>query len=212
MKSFPVALLLQGRACLVVGNGREAALRVENLVAVGAQVTVLALAPEDVLLAAARADGVSLERRAVLERDIAEHWLVVLADHDPVARSELGALCNEHRRLFCAIDQPGDNSFQHVAVTRHGPVSISVSTDGRAPALARRLREELHRVLSRALLGDFAESLAEYRASLPPESRRQRLLELMAELHLTGELRLPPLAPASHSKSGVDPPESPGGG
>ncbi|MBX3126391.1 MAG: hypothetical protein KF718_06725 [Polyangiaceae bacterium] len=212
MTGLPVMLLLGGRRCLVVGSGGEAALRVRNLRAVGAVVTVIADEPGAELLSAVSECGATLERRGAGATDIRDHWLVILADVDARLRAELGAECARRQRLFCAVDQPdGSSSFHHVAVTRHGPVTLSISTDGRAPLLARRLREELDRVLTAADLGQFAIALAAIRDDLAPGQRRPVLARLLAALKLAGTLELPVL-PAAHSKSGTEPPDMPGGG
>ncbi len=49
-----------------------------------------------------------------------------------------GVLCN-------VVDDPERCDFYYPAIVRRGPLQIAISTDGRSPALARRLRIELQR-------------------------------------------------------------------
>jgi siroheme synthase (precorrin-2 oxidase/ferrochelatase) len=78
-----------------------------------------------------------------------------------------------------------------MAQARAGLVTVSVSTSGKAPALGRRLAEELKRVLDRAGLAAFAEKLAELRERTPSPDRARILGDAVADVKLDGELRLP---------------------
>jgi siroheme synthase (precorrin-2 oxidase/ferrochelatase) len=170
-RGFLVALELGHRKCVVVGTSDDAKRRAEALSAHGAVVVRL------------------LDR--VDDADIADAWLVVLADRNPQLAARLSAFCAMNRILFCAVDQPGGSSFHHVAVARAGVVSVGVGTDGRAPALARRLREELERVFQSSGLAEFAERLASERESTPSAERKERQSRAVAGLRLTGKLELP---------------------
>ena len=72
-------------------------------------------------------------------------------------------------------DQPDFSNFSHLALARAGDVTLSISTNGRAPALARRLREELERVLGESNLIAFVERLARLRDRTPSVDRRDVL-------------------------------------
>lgn len=174
MKGFFVALDLTGKPCIVVGSSGEAAFRVG-------------------LLRDHGADVVRFERESPTTADLERAWLVVLADRDAELAVRLGAFCEANRILFCAVDQPGQNSFHHVAMTRVGEVTVAIGTDGRAPSLARKLREELARVLEASGLGAFSEKLALLRERTPSFDRRERMGRAVAGVRLTGELELPEL-------------------
>src|SRR5262245_15506530 len=171
--AFPVALKLEGRACLVVGTGDEARARAAALEAAGANVT-LAAPP----FSAEKLDGM---------------WLAVLADRDPELARDMARAAEERRIFFCAVDQPEAGSYSHVAITRAGPVFAAFGTQGEAPALARRLRELVGELFSKAELGDFAERLAILRKSVPAERRRDVLNAAVESVRIEGELVLPKL-------------------
>jgi siroheme synthase (precorrin-2 oxidase/ferrochelatase) len=167
---FPVALKLEGRACLVVGSGEEARARAAALQAAGASVrTVETFVPE--LL-----DGV---------------WLAVLTDRDSALAERMARHAEEHRVFFCAVDQPDVGSYSHVAIARAGPVFAAIGSHGEAPALARRLRELLEDLFERAELGTFAESLAELRRKTPVTERREVLNDAVSAVRIEGDLVLP---------------------
>jgi len=51
--------------------------------------------------------------------------------------------CQEHNLLVNVADDPEHGSFYVPAVARRGSFQIAVSTDGKSPLLARKIREEL---------------------------------------------------------------------
>jgi siroheme synthase-like protein len=174
VKGFFVALDLAGKDCFVLGTSEEAAFRARLLSEHGARV-------------------VRFERHPPTDDELGRAWLVVLADRDPELAGRVGAFCEARRILFCAVDQPGQNSFHHVAMTRVGEVTVAIGTDGRAPSLARRLREELGRVLAASRLASFSERLASLRERTPSEARKERMARAVSGVHFTGELVLPEL-------------------
>jgi siroheme synthase-like protein len=185
---YPLNLLLDDRKCVVVGGGAEAALRTGNLLEAGARVLVVGVeaTPGLDLLASAR---LRVERRAFRDDDLDEAWLVVQVTQDAALARRVGDLCEARRIFFCAVDQPETSSYTHLALVRAGSLTIAIGTEGRAPALGRRLREELSRLLSEADAADEVERLAALRAATPSAERREVLGRAVADVHLTGALR-----------------------
>jgi siroheme synthase-like protein len=84
-------------------------------------------------------------------------------------------LCN-------AVDDPEHCDFFYPAVVRRGLLQIAISTNGRAPALAARLRKELEEQFGHDW-SSWVEHVGKLRREileqeLPAETRRQRLLQL----------------------------------
>jgi uroporphyrin-III C-methyltransferase/precorrin-2 dehydrogenase/sirohydrochlorin ferrochelatase len=141
------------------------------------------------------ADGaLALAMRGFEEQDLEDVWLAILTDPDPELAATMAAAAANHRVFFCAVDQPEYSTFHHPAVARSGPVTVAVSTSGAAPALSRRLREELERVLNDAEVGAFVEGLVALRSQTPSPQRKVVLGEAVANVRL-GALELSPLAP-----------------
>lgn len=188
---FPVGLHLEGRRCLIVGGNDEAADRAERLRAAGACVAVVSPDVGPRLEALASSGEVDLVRRQFAESDLDEAWLVVQTKRDPALASRIDAACEARRIFFCATDDPERHGFSHLAIARAGLVQIAVSTGGRAPALARRLREELERVLSASALAAFADRLAALRDETPSAERARVLGEAARAVRFTGSLDVP---------------------
>lgn len=135
---YPVSLRLEGRAVLVVGDGEVAAARAAGLLAAGARVTVCTPAPGPAL--EALEGELVLVRRAAGAAELDGAKLVFLALEDAAASAQLAAEARTRGLLVNAADLPELCDFTLPAVARRGVVTLAVSTAGRAPAVARRLR------------------------------------------------------------------------
>jgi siroheme synthase-like protein len=189
--SYPIALHLEGKACLVVGSTEEAAERARSLADAGAKVEVVSEKPGLGLSAVINARSLTHHRRPFLPADLDGKWLAVLTDRDLELGRVMAQQAAARHVLFCATDQAQENSYSHMAQARAGSVTVAISTNGRAPALGRRLREEFARVLLEAGLARFAEELAELRERTPSEQRREVLGKAVSEVRFDGHLRIP---------------------
>jgi uroporphyrin-III C-methyltransferase/precorrin-2 dehydrogenase/sirohydrochlorin ferrochelatase len=173
---FPVFLKLTGRPVLVVGGGAVAASKIEGLLRAGARVTVVA--PE--IGEEIAAHDVDMERRPFRPDDLDGVWYVVAAAIPDVNRAV--ALAAEARRIFVnAVDDPPNASAYLGGVVRRGRVTIAISTEGEAPALAGLLREGIDELLP-ADLDAWMEIAAAERARwrdarIPMDQRRPLLLD-----------------------------------
>lgn len=179
---FPVFLKLHGRRVLVVGGGPVAAGKLRALVDAGARVTVVA--PSIVETIASQ--PVRIVKRPFAPADLDGVWFVVAAATPEVNR--LVAACAERRGIFVnAVDDIQNASAYLGGVLRRGGVTIAVSTDGAAPALAGLLREGLDAVLPRDLDAWMACATEARRAwmaaGVPIDQRRPLLLDALLELY-----------------------------
>lgn len=135
---WPVFLRFAGRKVVLVGGGPVAAIKLAGLCESGAEVTVIA--PE--IVPEIAASPATLLLREFVDSDLDDAWFVVAAAPPDVNRRVREAA--ETRRLFVnAVDDPASASAYLGGVFRRGPVTVAVSTDGQAPALAGLLREGL---------------------------------------------------------------------
>ena len=183
---FPLFLKLEGRRVLVVGGGPVATGKVRSLLESGAVVAVIApeITPELRLLA--EEGKISVERRSFEARDLGGSWLVVAAAPPMVNRS-VAAAAESQRLYVLAVDDTSAASAYGAGTLRRGDVTVAVSTNGQAPALAGLLREGLEAVLPDDLDGwsrEAARVRADWRATgVPMAERRPRLLEALNRLY-----------------------------
>ena len=120
---FPVSLDVTGRRCVVFGTGAIARSRAGALLDAGALVTVIGRPHE--------------------EGDLAGAFLAVAATGDAAENIRIHAEAEREGVLLNAVDDPARCHFAVPSVLRRGDLVVTVATGGRAPAYARRLREEL---------------------------------------------------------------------
>ena len=198
---FPAFLKLQGRRVLVVGGGPVAASKLAALQVAGAHVVVVA--PD--VCDAIRSSGVDVIQRAFEPADLDGVWFVVAAAPPVVNRSVAEEA--ERRQVFVnAVDDPGNATVYLGGVVRRPGVTLAISTDGAAPALAGLLREALDHMLPDDLtLSQWNACAREIRQSwrargVPMEARRPQLLDALNALY---ESRAP--KPASDGAAVRDP-------
>lgn len=168
---LPVALVLRGRRCLVVGGGRVAATKARALLY--AEATVRVIAPElDVDLQGLLESNARLSWSpgAYSERDLDGVHLVVVATQDISLREAVFAHAEQRSIWVNSVDDPDRCSFHFAALVRRDPVVISVSTSGRSPALASFLRRKVATCIDPAV-GRVAEMLGEARRELHARGR-----------------------------------------
>lgn len=175
---FPVALPLAGRAVLVLGGGEEAQDKLPKLLLAGASVTIVAPSLSPGLEAQAVRGAFTWFARAFHPSDLHGVHLVILTDQDPELARRLRALKGTYPFWLCAVDQPTFSDLFLVSTLQRGPMQIAISSGGKAPLLARRLRDELARGFDQQFI-DFARKFAELRARLRtlPRQRRKEGLE-----------------------------------
>lgn len=156
---FPVNLNLVGRPVLVVGGGRIAFRKVQQLLAAGGDVTVLA--PQ--IIEEFNDISVTLIHREYTIGDAAQFRLVITATGNTPVDQAIFDECEELGIWVNSADDPQRCSFTLPAAFRRGPVMVTVSTGGASPALASFLRSELEQLIGEEFV-EVAASLAAQRA------------------------------------------------
>jgi precorrin-2 dehydrogenase len=183
VRYYPVYLNLEGRACVVVGGGPVAEGKVAELVEAGARVTVVspALTPRLAQLV----DSGRIEHRARPYRrgDLAGALVAIGGTDDRSVNREVWKEARDSGVLLNLVDDPPRCGFIAPAVVRRGDLAIAVSTGGKAPTLAVRLRERIEELVGDEharfleLAGDFRAPLARAQPSF--EERRERWYRLV---------------------------------
>jgi precorrin-2 dehydrogenase / sirohydrochlorin ferrochelatase len=140
---FPVALELSGRRGLVVGGGAEAERKARALLEAEASVTVVAAEVTPGLSDLARRGDLTHIRRPYRAGDLEGAFLAIAATDDRAVVAAVFAEAEERRVLCNAVDDIAHCHFAVPSVVRRGELLLAISTGGRAPALAKRLRRRL---------------------------------------------------------------------
>ena len=143
MSYYPVFLELDGKTALVVGGGRVAQRKVETLMEYGAIVHIVSRDLTDRLGELIQAGRIRLLGREFMEEHLAGVFLVFVATNNRSLNSKVSKSAREMGLLVNVADQPAHCNFIVPSIVRRGDLLVAVSTSGKSPALARKIREEL---------------------------------------------------------------------
>ena len=134
-------LIVEGREVLIVGGGEIASRKVEDLLAAKARVTLVA--PRVCEKIEALADRIQLHRRPYQASDIGNSFVVIAATDDEELNAAVSRDCAARNVVVNVVDRPALCTFTVPATVHRGDLTIAIATNGRCPALASILREEL---------------------------------------------------------------------
>lgn len=143
MRYYPVNLDIVDRPCLVVGGGAVATRKVARLLDCGARVTVVSPKATPALERRVAAGDLDLRLRGYRSSDLAGMFLVVGATDDETLNRQIHRDA-EARQMLCNIaDRPKVCNFILPSVVARGDLVVAISTAGKSPALAKKLRREM---------------------------------------------------------------------
>ncbi len=145
MAFYPICLDIGGRRCVVIGGGKVAERKVAGLLECGATVSVVSPELSEPLRCLADRGGINWVARPYQPGDLAGAFLVIAATDDPAVQEAVHTEAEQGNLLLNVADVPKWCNFILPATTRQGELTIAVSTAGKSPALARKLREGFDR-------------------------------------------------------------------
>jgi uroporphyrin-III C-methyltransferase/precorrin-2 dehydrogenase/sirohydrochlorin ferrochelatase len=162
---YPVGLDLAGRPVLVVGGGKVAEGKVDQLLECQAELVLVSPEATPRLVELAAEGRLRWRRREYRPADVEGAWIVIAAADDRAVNAEVAADARAAGRLVNAVDDVPNCDFIAMSVLRRGDLQIAISTGGGSPAMARWLREGLETLLPEQY-GLLLELLAEIRLEL----------------------------------------------
>ncbi len=122
MNYYPVFLDVRGRSCLVIGTGRVVEKRAAALQKAGAVV---------------------LRKQVFKEREADQCWLIVAVTRNRVEAERLRDYAEKRKVFLNIVDDADYCSFIAPAIVQQEDLLIAISTSGKCPALASRIRQKL---------------------------------------------------------------------
>ena len=173
---FPVFLKLEELDTLLVGGGNVGLEKLTALLKSSplAHITIVApLIRDEIRAIAAENSRVHLVERNFRVRDLHGKDLVVMATDDRQLHNRIRALARKRRLLVNVADTPDLCDFYLGSVVTKGNLKIGISTNGKSPTIAKRIREYLEeaipedadtllqnmQVIRERLKGDFADKV-----------------------------------------------------
>ena len=143
MPYYPVNLDLNGQRCIVIGGGSVAQRKVETLLDFGAAVTVISDKITPGLSGLVSSHAITYNESLFSPGMLEGAFLAIAATNDTEANKAVYQEAKERNILVNVVDVPEICTFFVPAVVQRGDLVISISTSGKGPSLARRIREEL---------------------------------------------------------------------
>ncbi len=165
MRFYPVFLHLEGRPCVVIGTGAVAEQKVAGLLRAGARVTVIGPDPSPRLAHLAAGGAIQIRRRAYEAADLDGAFLAIVHSDDPAVRHRVWQEAERRRVLINAVDDMPHCAFIAPAIYEQGDLTVAVSTAGKSPALAVRVRNRIADLLGPEY-GAFLDLLGDLRAEV----------------------------------------------
>ena len=151
MNHFPLFADLRGRPVLLVGGGAVAARKAESLLKAGARVRVAAGELGGAMAAFYEAGRLEWAAREFDDALLDGVFFVVAATDDAALNRRVFAAAEARQKLANTVDNAALCSFVFPSMIDRGDIQIAVSSGGKAPVLARLVREKLEAALPQGL-------------------------------------------------------------
>ncbi len=145
MKYYPIYLDISNKRCAIIGGGEVAGRKAARLLDCGACVTVVGRSLAPALEALKRENRIGHIAADYREEHLAGSFLVIGATDSPEVNEQVYRDAKKKGILVNIVDDPQRCDFILPSLLERGDLSIAVSTGGKSPALARKLRLELAR-------------------------------------------------------------------
>jgi precorrin-2 dehydrogenase/sirohydrochlorin ferrochelatase len=140
---YPIHVNIEGRKCLVVGGGKTAERKVKTLLRYGSKVVVVSPKATKRIEGLLKKKKILWHERTYRVADLKGAFLVFCATSSEKLNREISRDARKRKIMVNVVDAPKDCDFISPSLIERGHLKVSISTDGLAPLLSRRLREEL---------------------------------------------------------------------
>jgi len=140
---YPIFIDLRDKTVLVVGGGKVAERKILNLLKYGCRIHVVSPELTSQLEKLVANKKIQHLPGQSLNQAMSEAFMVIAATDDAVVNARIASRAKELGLLVNAVDQPRDCNFIMPSVVKSGDLQIAISTGGKSPALAKKIRKQL---------------------------------------------------------------------
>lgn len=177
---YPINLDIKDKKCLVVGGGGIAERKTLALLNYGGEVTLVS--PEVTAELKQLSDSKSIKwvRRQFRPEDLDGVFLTHVATDDLKVNAQVSKLSEGRGILVNVVDSPKECNFIMPSILCRGDLTISICTNGKSPAYAKKIRLLLEKMFDKAdaeflkLMGELRPMVLE---SVDGQLQRQEIFE-----------------------------------
>ena len=140
---YPVYLNIENERCCVIGGGEVAERKVKSLLQKGARVIVISPDLTDGLSSLVAGQKITYIKDSFQEKYLKEARLVIGATDDSKVNTEVYHAAHKKNILVNIVDSHEFCDFIVPSVVERGDLMIAISTSGKSPALAKKIRKEM---------------------------------------------------------------------
>lgn len=141
---YPIFLKLENLSLLIIGGGRVALEKLDSVLGNSPETSITLVAKEiipEVRSLQSRFSNITLYERAYHDHDFNDADLAIVAVNDIVLAGEIREKAHQNNILVNIADKPELCDFYLGSIVKKGSLKIAISTNGKSPTIAKRLRE-----------------------------------------------------------------------
>ncbi|CAN7252032.1 NAD(P)-binding protein [Peribacillus frigoritolerans] len=142
---YPITLNIENRKCVIIGGGKIAYFKAGPLLEAGAEVTVVSPEICTYFQVLEKEGKIRVLLKEVEETDYNDAFLIIVATNSTEVNVRVYENASESQ-LVNVISNHELGNFHIPATLNRGMLSISVSTNGASPTLAKKIRNDLGKV------------------------------------------------------------------
>lgn len=174
MQYLPLSLDIKNQRCLVVGGGAIAQRKITLIARAGAEVDVVSPEILDEVVSLCEQSGGKVYQQSFDESFLQGKRLVIAATDSAAVNEQVANAARALGVLVNVVDTPALSDVIFPAIIDRSPLTISVSSSGAAPVLARSVRSSIESTIP-ANFGALADFIGERRTKVREQLDEQRL-------------------------------------
>lgn len=191
---YPIFLNIQGKRCVVIGGGKVALRKVKMILDYGANVSVISPKPHPDIAKLSKERAIHLIQRGYETRDLKGAVIAIICTDVKEVNRKVADEAKKAGLLVNVADDPEPSDFIIPAFFRRGNLTLAVSTSGKSPALARKIRMKLEKSFGKeyasllSLIGEVRSTLKKKGYIVGAEVWQEALdLDLLIQLVRSGQ-------------------------
>ncbi len=176
MSFFPAYFSLNNKKILLVGGGYIALEKLEKLVDFTHDITIISKEFSSDFSAFATKHEIEMQKRPYKVGDIHGFDIVIVATDTVTLHQEIFQESRDSRILVNSVDDTAYCDFIFPSYIKNGDLTISISTSGASPALAKRLRLYIEKLIP-SNIGEFLKEMKGLRKTMPKGKERMQFFE-----------------------------------
>ncbi|MBI3398225.1 MAG: bifunctional precorrin-2 dehydrogenase/sirohydrochlorin ferrochelatase [Deltaproteobacteria bacterium] len=149
MRYYPIFLDIKRKPCVVIGGGNVAERKVVSLLDAGARVLVISPELTPALKKLASKKKISCRPRPYESGDLKDFFLAYSATNNSRVNKAVFKEAKGQGVLLNVVDVPDLCNFIVPSVVDRGDLLIAISTSGKSPAMAKKIRQRLEKEFGR---------------------------------------------------------------